>query len=475
LNKLVWLGLLLLGQFPLAYAQKEAAVWYFGENAGLDFNSGAPLPLTDGALSTHEGCASIADSTGRLLFYTDGMSVWNREHQLMANGTGLLGSYTATQSALIVPQPGSNSRYYIFTVSAQADYLGECNCAAYSVVDLSRQNGLGAVTQKNVVLYQGTTEKLAAVHHANGEDIWVVSHGWHSNAFYAYRVSRSGVSEPVISRTGTVHTQEPFSPNDNTAGQMKLSPDGTRLGLVIQNMALAELFRFDNRTGIVTDPLTLSRSVFEEAGFLYGLEFSPNSEYLYISARRDIDILYQFSLRAESSRDIIASKEKVGISNTSGFFALQLGPDKRIYVVTSAGHGLYEEYLSVLEKPDEKGTASRFVSDAVFLGGGKSIFGLPGFIASYFRPPDPLLVMPNVITPNGDAYNERFVPIQMQHIRSASVRICNRWGEVVHRSDTLAEGWTGEGYSSGVYYWLVNYEGTNGQTGSRKGILTILR
>lgn len=64
----------------VAFAQKEASIWYFGQKAGLGFNSGSPVALTDGALSTDEGSASIADSPGNLLFYTDGVSEWNRQH-----------------------------------------------------------------------------------------------------------------------------------------------------------------------------------------------------------------------------------------------------------------------------------------------------------------------------------------------------------------------------------------------------------
>src|SRR5688572_28486383 len=100
-----------------ASAQKENNMWYFGKNAGLDFNSGAPVPLTNGALNTWEGSASVADpATGNLLFYTDGESVWNANHNLMPNGSGLWGQFSSCQSSLIVPVPGSSTDYYIFTM-----------------------------------------------------------------------------------------------------------------------------------------------------------------------------------------------------------------------------------------------------------------------------------------------------------------------------------------------------------------------
>src|SRR5689334_20241397 len=107
--------LLTLIVFPnLSQAQKENNVWYFGNGAGIDFNSGSPVGLNNGALFTVEGCASIADASGNLLFYTDGVTVYNKVHSVMTNGLGLLGGNSSSESAIIVPMPGSSTLYYIF-------------------------------------------------------------------------------------------------------------------------------------------------------------------------------------------------------------------------------------------------------------------------------------------------------------------------------------------------------------------------
>src|SRR5256885_14257908 len=100
-----------------SFAQKEANIWYFGNYGGVDFNSGSPVVLTNSAMSAFEGCTSIANHNGQLLFYTDGMSVWNKNHQIMYNGMGLDGNSSSTQSGVIVPQPGAGNGniYYIFT------------------------------------------------------------------------------------------------------------------------------------------------------------------------------------------------------------------------------------------------------------------------------------------------------------------------------------------------------------------------
>src|SRR4030095_11967101 len=94
------------------FAQKETNKWLFGLNAGLDFNSGNPVSLSGGQCYTSEGSASISDTSGNLLFYTDGITVWNTNNVMMTNGDGLFGGVSSTQSALIVHMPGEDSLYY---------------------------------------------------------------------------------------------------------------------------------------------------------------------------------------------------------------------------------------------------------------------------------------------------------------------------------------------------------------------------
>jgi hypothetical protein len=250
LKKIVFLIFFLCGSL---FAQNEAAIWYFGQNAGLDFNSGAPVALTDGALVTQEGCATISDATGSLLFYTDGITVWNRNHVPMPNGTDLLGDPSSTQSGIIVPYPGNIELYYIFTVHD----AGELEGLQYSMVDMSLNGGLGDVTTKNIPLATPVAEKLTAVEHANGTDIWVVAHGYGNNDFLAYLVTPTGlVTTPVVSSVGEIL---PILPNgQGTRGYMKISPNGQFLVTVSNGTRLRELFRFDSFSGQVSDVIDLN-------------------------------------------------------------------------------------------------------------------------------------------------------------------------------------------------------------------------
>ena len=237
----------------VSFGQKEANIWYFGKNAGLDFNGGAPVALTSGALNTSEGCSSISDTNGNILFYTDGITVYNKNHQTMTNGTGLLGNASSTQSALIVRKPVSYIIYYVFTVGEKG---GPFN---YSIVDMSLSLGLGSVTSKNNLILPSVAEKVTAISHANCMDIWVITHRWNSDALYAYQLTSVGFDTiPVISNSGT----NVGGSTSNSIGQMKMSPDGNRLALAWDNYDEAQLFDFDDFTGMVTNPITV--------GFNYG-------------------------------------------------------------------------------------------------------------------------------------------------------------------------------------------------------------
>lgn len=117
----------------IGHAQNQNNVWYFG-NAGVDFNSGSPVALTNSAMWTHEGCASICDSAGNLLFYTNGGNnpgipgstdgqIWNANHQVMDNGdmNDTAGCRSAQQGTLILPVPYSEGMYYVLTVDCVED------------------------------------------------------------------------------------------------------------------------------------------------------------------------------------------------------------------------------------------------------------------------------------------------------------------------------------------------------------------
>ncbi len=367
----------------VTFAQGESNIWYFGNKAGMDFNSGSPVPLNDGQINTVEGCATISNSAGQLLFYTDGITVWNRNHVMMTNGFGLLGHPSSTQSAIIVPKPDSSTIYYIFTCT---DY-DHNNGINYSEVDMSLSGGFGAITaNKNINLVAGEVcEKLTAVKHGNGDDFWVMAHGFNNNTFYTFKITSMGVdTTPVLNNIGTT-----INFLSDKIGYLKFSPDGTKLA-ALHGVKGIELFDFNSNTGLLSNLNTISPP---ETGYVwYGLEFSPSSNLLYVTRMLtqlpDVSIslneILQYNLMASN---ILASEIILYSTIESTYFyfigALQLAPDSKIYL--SINNDYTNTFISVINNPNVIGTSCNLNLNYLNLSPGTLRLGLPQFIQSYFN------------------------------------------------------------------------------------------
>lgn len=331
--------------------------WYFGRMAGLNFSSGRAVAVTNSAMNTMEGSATISNENGELLFYTNGIDVWNRLHKKMPHGTGLLGDQSTTQSAVIVPKPGSSSRYYIFA----ADDAGGPNGLTYSEVDMTADNGNGDVVVANTRLVTPITEKITAVYANNNKDIWVTVHHWGSNAFYNYKVTAQGVDKtPVISNTGMVI--EGADNSGHYAGWMSISPNGQKLA-VANGLLSVELFDFNAQTGIISNA-----QIIKSPAKCYGVEFSPNSRLLYVTSE---NMLLQYDI---TGQDIPATQTIVGTIEAAS--SLKLTPNSKIFVVNK----YLSKKLSVIRQPNVKGVGCEFVLETVDLGGKETFVGLPNFI-----------------------------------------------------------------------------------------------
>ncbi|MCF6184415.1 MAG: gliding motility-associated C-terminal domain-containing protein [Bacteroidales bacterium] len=356
----------------LSFSQHEADYWYFGNYAGLDFSSGKPEPLTDGQLKNYEGCAVISDSTGNLLFYTNGVTVWNKEHLIMENGTGLFGDTSSTQSAIIIPQPGNDSLFYLFTtdelsVNTKKLFTDGLN---YSIVNINKNNGNGKIVYKNIHLLDSATEKLTAVRHQNKNDIWIITHEWGNSKYYAWLLTKNGLNTtPVISDIGT-----PIG-NDQrlSIGYMKTSPNGTKIVTAILGLSKWEIFDFDTSTGLLSNKIEISLPGLYLA---YACEFSPDASKLYICSA---DSLLQADMNAGNENDIQNSLTKIAKFNSPAG-AIQNANNGKLYITSDLS-----DSLAVINFPDSLPDKCGFVKNAVYLDGRKARLGLPNFMQSYFH------------------------------------------------------------------------------------------
>lgn len=333
----------------IAFAQGENNIWYFGRNVGLDFNNGQPAYVNNGRINTKEGCASACDPNGHLLFYTDGVRVYNRLHTFMH--TNLNGSGDASQSAIIVPQPGDSNRYYIFTTDASS--AGNFNGLNVSTIDMRLDGGLGRVTIANDPLLRTATEKLTSTLHCNGKDIWVIGADYSSSPgqFVAWLVTDTGISAtPIVS---PANVSFGILPNlEDCSGTMKISPDGDKLAVARRYHGL-DVYNFDNSTGRVSDHNSL-RSHTSSINRYYGVEFSPNGKLLYATK---MNTIHQFDYLHTNASVVVATVIGRGIAE---FGSLQLGPDNRLYISCTGQGG-----IDVIDNPNNVGTACSYIPDVI--------------------------------------------------------------------------------------------------------------
>ena len=345
------------------FSQGEGNNWYFGNYAGLSFSTDPPTLLNDGHLKTGEGCASVSGKDGQLVFYTDGTYVYDANHNLMPNGSGLLGSSSSTQSAVICPKPGTYNYgtqrydgYYIVTIAAISGPGG----IRFTEVDMTLNGGLGdvVVSNKNIHLFGTTTMEGANVtKHANGCDYWIIGKPVGNNNVLAFHISPTGVNlTPVVSSTGPVLYKG--------WGSIKVSPDSKIIGIATANnynpgAPYTNVYDFDNATGVVTHRYSSTKGG-------YSLEFSPNNKVLYATRLSDPNI-YQYDLTTTTQAAFLASQTIVGTTaNTYNYqmCGLQLAPNGRIY---AALHN--QTRLGVINNPNILGTACNYNDNGVSLAG----------------------------------------------------------------------------------------------------------
>ncbi len=374
----------------LLFSQGETSNWYFGNGAGIRFNNdGSVSNANNGKLQTFEGCATISDSFGGLLFYTDGITVYNKNHEVMRNGEGLFGDPSSTQSAIIVPKPEDPTIFFVFTVDTSVSPQDTDYGLNYSVIDITEDNGMGAVIQKNVSLLQDCSEKITAViKNCFEQSIWVVTLASQNgtsgilNTFYAFEVNATGVlTSPVKTTFSDLQIEDP-------RGYLKLSPDGTKIAIANFTDGLF-LYDFNESTGGISNQQFISLPGANKNP--YGLEFSPNSNLLYVHATNEIEAtgnysssLLQFDI---TSTDIEASL--IELDNRAIYRgALQQGENGKIYRTITTSYTEGTPYLGVINNPNEIGLAANYLHNEVSLNGKNAMQGLPPFIQSFFGSTD---------------------------------------------------------------------------------------
>ena len=341
-----------------AQSQNHDYFWIFGYQGGnqsplddefanviLDFNQPNPMIVVrqDLNMNFHATCATMCDSAGNLLFYTNGEKIYNKNHTTMQNG-GYINfdsgyGYSMPQGAIALPYPSHPNEYMIFHLDVLV-WGGDAAGHNLKVtrVNMSQNNGLGKVVS-SVLMIPDTLcgGQITATKHANGRDWWVLVGENDSKYMYQCYLSPQGIniSKVAISTVPTI----------DGLGQSVFTPDGTKYiranSVYTGEPFRVDIFDFDRCTGAFSQQRT---KFLTYPGFGAYVSVSSNSKYLYVMRS---DTALQFDLTAP---DIFASETIVAVWDgfysgavyPSYFQEAQSGPDGRIYVTGPSSKHIHQ-------------------------------------------------------------------------------------------------------------------------------------
>jgi gliding motility-associated-like protein len=380
---------------PNANINKFVDAWYFGNGAGVLFNGSADNPKdTTGGLVVPEGVAKMTDPTNSLIFYTDGQKIFDRNNNPIyaAADTSkrLNGDLANSQGVTVIPKTsckGCQAEYYVFTLSKNAK--GE-NQLYYSIVDMKLNKGKGGISVMNQLLSPvPATARLLASQGGLGY-YWLVVQDLNTNGTRTYKVSNAGISAPQLSQGGTQMTS-----TSGNGATTKISIDWTKMAVAIPGPPrnTVDLYDFDPATGKPT--FTMSIDLGASPPSVYGLEYSPNKDVLYVSLQGNgtsvPSKILQFDLSSKDSAKVSQSKTELytGIEKIG---ALQVDPvfNTVIFVAIDGSNTLAKitNPNGLLSSTDTTIAKASFVRNAVTFStpGVTSRLGLPPSIPS---PQDP--------------------------------------------------------------------------------------
>ena len=351
--------------------------WYFGEKAGLDFNDidGLPPPpraLNDGAMDAPEGCATVSDFNGELLFYTDGDTIWNKSHELMlvydtTGGISLGGNENAAQGAMILPFMGDSTMYYVFS-TREVDGSGNYGIS-YSIVDMKEDSAKGAVVVKNIPLADQTTEKITASGFRTSS--WLAMHEFGNNNFRTHLVTTQGIGAVVHTPMGEV-LDERFP--ERADGYMNYNAGFPILFTnVIPGVNQFEVFDFNATEGRLSNPRLIETN---ESQPLYGVSFSAGNRKLYLSTTNNLLQYDLDSLDTPNEIDEITNSKFYLAQNSSNVFgSIQQAPNGLLYVAVENNPSVH-----YIQNSDADDAAANYNTTGTDLGGAHSRRGLPNYI-----------------------------------------------------------------------------------------------
>lgn len=413
-------------QLDLSATRASHRWWFFGTGAGLDFGtSGTTVtPVNAPCTSTctaFEGITVASDKQGSLLFWTNGMTIWNRDGNPILNGGGLVGGNSTAQAATFLPLGTDGKRYAVVTNSSVAG-SNPPGALFYSVIDMAGDGGKGAVVgTKNMPLWPGqssySSEALNVAPKADGTGYWVMTWRTGSTNLIVFEFDKNGLV-PGSAREFSAGVAMSKTGLATAWGTINFNTDYSKIVLMAgfhclgssacpRSVGAVRVMDFNTQTGEPTNQFawdngySLSQSGTDGSGNVlrnegYAADFSTNGDYVYTTVLYPAR-LYRYKIAgASTSADVKASEEGIGYINSPSTPNVFLGggqvrraPDGKVYVANRNSTA-----ISVINYPDaattsgmtmaQRQAAIGFVYNGRSLTPGKtSIYGLPQMMVHY--------------------------------------------------------------------------------------------
>lgn len=320
---------------------------------------------------------AISDKYNNILFYTNGLSIFNKSHDTMLNSQGFNqyenlniafhqsdgdNSFNLPGAVVCLQDLADSNIYHIFHGNFENLYVPQTASLDFvtyhideTIIDITGDNGKGAVISKNVPILSGqfAPNYLTACRHGNGKDWWLLIPEYKNNVYRRLLFSEMGIAYTGSQPTGSMR-------EGNEGGVAHFSPNGTQYAIANYNdnyYPSIRLFNFDRCRGILNPIQEWVIEMKSGSDRLLGVSFSPNSRFLYAVTFLQI---WQYDTWAS---DIEASKIKVAeydnymcgfFPNSYGVFSLsQLTPNGEIWVASWSGCDVYHK----IKYPDSLGIA----------------------------------------------------------------------------------------------------------------------
>lgn len=355
----------------VAHAQNQVNYWMGGTNAMIKFeNDSAYYQYRVDEARFWRTSASISDSLGNLLFYTNGFRVFNKNFEVMQNGDDLnVGDYESLgydllstgDGAVIIPSPANSDQYYLFhqdlnllNVPDGISYWP--TNVFYCLIDMTLDSGSGAVVlgQKDVSIINDTLAQtgIKVARHGNGRDWWLLCHEYGSNRYFRFLVDPTGIQGPYEQSIGIDYMWV----NAQVSSPMKFYNNDLSFAQSSRDSNIVELYDFDRCSGLLSNYRTFE--VNDPWVPIRGISISPSDRFMYVSS--NFNEVLQFDLNAtdiSSTRVVVGTDDGIGDPFAANYYYQELGRDGKIYV-----QGYDSNYsIHVINNPDSIGLACNFV------------------------------------------------------------------------------------------------------------------